>query len=71
MTKITIDIKTCKSCPFFKEGPDESTDAFDRGNDWLCTAKKEVRIIAGFVEWHEVDKIPVPDWCPVKSKAKD
>lgn len=64
--KIELEIKTCRQCPFWKEGFPQSTDGFDRGNDWLCA--KQNKIIAGFVEWHEVDKIPVPDWCPSQVK---
>ncbi len=63
--KIQLDIKSCKECPFWKEGPSETTDGFDRGNDWICTKNKN-KIIAGFVEWHEVNKTPVPEWCPIK-----
>lgn len=64
----TIQISSCKQCPFFKEGPDESTDGFDRGNDWMCGAK-ENKIISGFVEWHEVDKIQIPKWCPCLTES--
>lgn len=66
MTTIKIEITTCRQCPFFKEGPMQSTDGWDRGHDWICTKMEGERKIAGFVEWHEIDKIPVPDWCPVK-----
>lgn len=67
MTKITIEIKSCKECPFFKEGPDQSTDGFDRGNDWFCKLSNNKKI-SGFVEWHEINKIPIPEWCPAKTK---
>ena len=60
--KVQLEIKSCKECPFFKEGPTESTDGFDSGNDWIC--KKKNKKIAGFVEWR--DKIEIPEWCPVK-----
>jgi len=65
MKKVTIklEITSCKQCPFFKEGDRETTDGFDSGNDWLCTKKN--KLIAGFVEWHEVSKIEVPKWCPI------
>ncbi len=64
MPKITIEISSCKQCPFFKEGPRESTDGWDSGHDWICTSKD--KIIAGFVEWHEEKKVPIPEWCPAK-----
>lgn len=61
---ITTTITSCKECPHFKEGPMESTDGFDSGNDWIC--RKANKVIAGFVEWHEVSKTKIPDWCPIK-----
>jgi hypothetical protein len=64
--KIELDINSCKQCPFWKEGPYQSTDGFDHGYDWICT--KANKTIAGFVEWHEVNKIKIPEWCPVKIK---
>jgi len=27
--------------------------------------KEKLRKIAGYVEWHEEDKIKIPDWCPL------
>lgn len=62
--KIQLEITSCKQCPFWKEGPRESTDGWDSGNDWNCT--KANKLIAGFVEWY--DKIEIPKWCPVKIK---
>lgn len=63
MKTISIEIKSCKNCPFWKEGPRESTDGFDSGNDWMCS--KVNRIIEPFVEWHEVSKVEIPKWCPL------
>lgn len=63
--KIEIEIKSCKECPHFKEGHRQSTDGFDSGHDWYC--KKARKQIAGFVEWHEEKKIPIPKWCPCKA----
>lgn len=67
MKQVTIQttITSCRQCPFFKEGDAQSTDGFDRGHDWICK-KKNGKKIAGFVEWHEVDKIEIPNWCPIK-----
>lgn len=62
MTKIVIEISNCTYCPHFKITGVYSTDGFDRGEYWHCT--KLDKKIAGFVEWN--DKIPVPDWCPIK-----
>ena len=65
MKTLAIEIKSCRDCPFWKEGPRESTDGFDSGHDWFCTKGKKDKRIAGFVEWHKVDKIEIPDWCPL------
>ena len=63
MPRIVIEIKTCKECPYWKEGNYSSTDGWDRGADWSCT-KMNDKVIQGFVEWHEEKKVPVPEWCP-------
>ncbi len=62
MTKIEIEIKSCKECPFFSEENPFSSDGWDRMIDWVCT--KKVKNIAVAVEWHE--DINVPEWCPIK-----
>lgn len=69
----TVTIKTqitsCKQCPFWKEGPRESTDGFDSGNDWICKHEKtKDKVIEPFVEWHEVRKVQIPKWCPIRTK---
>jgi len=61
--KITIDIKDCRECPFFKITGTSSTDGFDRGEDWYCDKAKKP--IASFVEWNERPEIP--KWCPAKT----
>jgi hypothetical protein len=68
--KIELDIKNCKECPCWKEGKFVCTDDFDGGYDWICEGGKKPKKIAGFVEWHEEDKIEIPKWCPKKSKKK-
>ena len=69
MPKITIEIESCRQCPFFKEGPPQSTDGFDRGHDWFCTSAD--KMIEPFVEWHEEKKIQIPDWCPARKDTLD
>ena len=64
MTKIIIEIKTCKKCPYFKTTNQYSSDGFDRMEDWMCT--KIDKLIQGAVEWHEEYKIEIPNWCPAK-----
>jgi len=63
MTKILIEIKSCKECQHFKQSNEYSTDGWDRMADWICT--KADKKIQGAVEWHEETKIEVPEWCPV------
>lgn len=68
-TIVQLEFLTCQKCPFFEKGPVTSTDGFDRMEDWLC-GKKKNKVISGGVEWHEEDKIPVPDWCPIRVKTE-
>lgn len=63
MKNIVIQINNCKTCPFFKTGNYYSSDGFDRMEDWICT--KLDKKIQGGVEWHEENKIAIPDWCPI------
>ena len=63
--KITLDIKSCKECPHFKETRIYTADSFEMPFDWFCK-KKNGKKISGYVEWH--DKIEIPKWCPAKSK---
>ena len=64
MANIIVHIKTCKECPYFEISNVSSTDGFDRGEDWKC--KKTNKMISTFVEWHEENKVKVPDWCPIR-----
>ena len=64
MPKIAIEVENCKSCPHFYEDNGYSTDGFDFMIDWNC--KKMSKKLQGSVEGHEEDKIPIPDWCPIK-----
>ena len=64
MTKIQIEIKSCKECPFFQLGGKYSTDGFDIMQDWLCGKSKKK--IEGAVEWHEENRIEVPAWCEIR-----
>lgn len=66
MTKIIIEIKNCSKCPFFITANQYSSDGWDRMEDWICTKTEPERKIQGAVEWHEISKIEVPTWCPIK-----
>jgi hypothetical protein len=59
-----LPINHCKDCPFKDEINQWSSDGWDRMEDWVCK-KADNRKIQGAVEWHEVSKIKVPDWCPL------
>lgn len=66
MRSAKVEITSCQNCPFWKQGPRQTTDGFDSGNDWICS--KVNKTIASFVEWHEVNKTEIPVWCPFVSK---
>jgi hypothetical protein len=61
--KVRLVMDSCEKCPNFAEENPYSTDGFDRMIDWVC--KKANKTIQGAVEWHEVRKIEIPDWCPI------
>jgi hypothetical protein len=64
MTKITIEVKSCQQCPHFKSENVPTRDSFDRPEKWTCT--KQNQVISGYVDWY--DKVPIPTWCPIKTK---
>jgi len=64
MTKIIVDIQSCQECSFFYTDKQYSTDGFDFMENWNC--RKKDKKIQGAVEWHEISKIKIPDWCPIK-----
>ncbi len=67
MNEVAIKITSCQQCPHFSKGGRQTTDGFDSGYDWFCGFKKgEKKLIVPFVEWNEVDKMVIPDWCPAK-----
>lgn len=68
MTKITIEIKSCKECPKFTTKNHYTSDGWDSMEDWYCTGLDKK--IQGAVEWHEEKKIKIPDWCPNLIKEK-
>lgn len=65
MAEIKFEIESCKECPFFDTRNPWSSDGWDRMVDWYC--KKQEKTIQPSVEWHEEDKIKIPDWCPIKT----
>lgn len=65
MADIKITIESCQKCPFFKTTNQWSSDGWDRMEDWICI-KADNRKIQGAVEWHEENKIKIPEWCPAK-----
>jgi hypothetical protein len=67
MAKIIVDIKNCKQCPFFKEERHYTADSFEHAYNWFCK-KENNKPIATYVEWHEDNKIEIPEWCPIQIK---
>lgn len=66
MAQISIEIKSCKECPFFQRGNIWSSDGWDRMHDWICS--KSGNKIQGAVEWHEESKIDIPKWWHLHTK---
>lgn len=61
--KVQLEFKSCKDCPFLDTKAVSTSDSFERPESWHC-AKKDGKTIDGYVDWY--DKIPIPDWCPIK-----
>lgn len=60
-TKIVLELNTCQECPFFEKNECDSWAKYD----WFCS-KVDHKKIRGYVSWNEEDKVPVPEWCPIK-----
>ena len=67
MYPATLEITNCNQCPHKAETNHYSTDGWDHMVDWQCKENKNKKI-QGAVEWHEVSKIKVPKWCPLRVK---
>ena len=66
MATIQLEINSCRDCPFFTTANQWSSDGWDRMEDWMCKHSDPHKKIEGSVEWHEENKIEIPDWCPIK-----
>ena len=64
----TILIERCNQCPNLESTTCQTNDSFERPEDWYCSAHEDFPKIAGYVEWR--DKVPVPNWCPLRVKRK-
>lgn len=66
MAEIKLEIKNCLECPFLEYKRYYSPDSFEVPSyDWYCK-KFNNKSIRGYVEWHEENKIQIPDWCPIR-----
>jgi len=63
--KIKIEIESCQDCPHFESKRHWTSDSFEHAYDWFCKELNS-KEIAGYVEWHEVKGIKIPEWCPAK-----
>jgi hypothetical protein len=70
MTKICIEIKNCKECPYFKIERMHTAGSFEHAMNWFC-GKENNKKIQGYVEFHEESKIKIPEWCPISIKTED
>ena len=62
--KAVLEITNCKQCPHWSQERYYTADSFELAFDWFC-GKCDNKKIQGYVEWHEEEKIEVPDWCPL------
>lgn len=69
MVKIVLEIKSCKDCPHFKQERMYTEDSFEYVYNWFCK-KENGKEIESYVEWHEENKIKIPEWCPAKQDEK-
>lgn len=65
--EVKIPLTTCRKCPHFSEERMYTADSFEIPFNWFCN-HGEKRKIRGYVEWHEEDKIEIPNWCPFNDK---
>jgi hypothetical protein len=68
-TSIILQINTCKECPFFKKVAVLASldDDLSNQSQWMCKKEYPAKVISKYVEWHQENKTPVPDWCPIKA----
>jgi hypothetical protein len=92
MTKIVLELESCKKCPHHYASEYPTSDSFERPEYYWCKNPdikrekkahgqederrrifikqdrnfKKLSYVAGYVEWR--DKIPIPDWCPLRVK---
>lgn len=74
MTKVQIDIRNCRDCPFHRSQRHYTDDSFEMAYDWFCTKvndpdTQQPKKVAGYVEWHEEKDVKVPEWCPIKVES--
>lgn len=59
-----LEIKHCKDCPFAETKKYWTEDNWEEAYDWHCK-KANGQKIQGYVEWHEVKDMTIPEWCPL------
>lgn len=66
MTKIQLEIESCRDCPFFEQRRMYTSDSWEMAFDWFCK-KLDGKKIAGYIEKaSEAKKVKIPEWCPIK-----
>ena len=60
----TIEINHCKDCPFSETRRHWTEDSWEEAYDWYCKKANDKKI-QGYVEWHEVKDMKIPEWCPL------
>lgn len=63
MPKKTIEIKSCKECPHFREERDYTADSFETCFRWYC--KKLEKNVRRYVDWNDKREEFIPEECPL------
>jgi hypothetical protein len=69
MEFVKLEIKNCSDCPHCKQERMFTSDPWETAENWFCTEPSiDEKKIQGYVEWHEVKNMEVPNWCPILIK---
>lgn len=66
--RVYIDVTTCKDCPFIKH---DRTEGAGYALDYTCSATKDNKLIAGYVEYQSEFPKTIPGWCPFNTGGCD
>lgn len=68
---VMFEVKSCQSCPNASKERYYTADSFETETEYKCKAKGNKRIgIYDWVEENHPEKMSIPQWCPLREKAK-